>query len=54
MDIAQRIRRVADQQAILEIGVGLLDTDHCRIGEAVQDGGAVGLGGVAHDAGSHA
>ena len=40
---------VFDQQdAVLEILIGLLDTDHGRVGEAVQDGGAVGF-----DVGGH-
>ena len=32
-----------DQHAILEIFIGLLDADHCGVGDAVQDGGAVGF-----------
>jgi hypothetical protein len=40
---------VLDQQdAVLEILVGLLDADDGRVGKAVQDGGAVGFAGVAH------
>jgi len=40
---------VFDQQdAVLEILLGLLDTDHGRVGKAVQDGGAVGF-----DVGGH-
>ncbi|MNT82689.1 hypothetical protein D3C72_2224550 [compost metagenome] len=40
---------VLDQQhAVLEIFIGLLDADHGGVGEAVQDGGAVGFEGASH------
>ncbi len=40
---------ILDQQdAVLEVLIGLFHADHGRVGQAVQDGGAVGFDGIAH------